>query len=55
LGDADISAQARSRVLSQVFASPYSMERLETLRRALRPALATGGMLRWMPYEIEVK
>jgi len=27
----------------------------DEIRRALRPALRQGGMLRWMPYSIEVK
>jgi len=27
----------------------------DEIRRALRPALRQGGMLRWMPYSIDVK
>jgi protease IV len=55
LGDADLGAQARARLAESLLGDAGSVARVEAVRRALRPALVQGGMLRWMPYAIEVK
>lgn len=46
------------KVMSKVIGSMIGFEQpalANDIKRALRPALRQGGMMRWMPYSIEVK
>lgn len=54
-GDTDLGVQARARLAESLLGDAGSVARVKEIRRALRPALVQGGMLRWMPYAIEVK
>jgi len=47
-----------SAAFDSAFGAVFKIEKppfADELRRALRPALRQGGMLRWMPYSIDVK
>lgn len=55
LSDTDLSVQARARLAETLLGDAGQVARLDAVRRALRPALVQGGMLRWMPYAIEIK
>lgn len=55
LSDTDLSVQARARLAETLLGDAGQVARLDSVRRALRPALVQGGMLRWMPYAIEIK
>jgi len=46
------------KTVSAALGSVFHIERsalLDDIRRAARPALRQGGMLRWMPYTVEIK
>lgn len=53
--EGDLNAASPDALLRRAFPMSYEQKQLETLRKALRPALVEGGMMRRMLYTIEVK
>jgi protease IV len=53
--DRDSMSLLSRLAVEKAFATPQSLTLERQIRKALRPALVQGGMLRWMPYEIDVR
>ncbi len=53
--EGEVGAQSRQQLIQSAIVGQDSIEKLNAVRRALKPALTQGGMLRWMPFAIEVK